>query len=51
MWCSSTESVGCVSFSDNGVLMADKDHVGVEGAKVFGQQVINNPTLKSYFSK
>lgn len=51
MWCSSTELVGCVSFSDNDVLMADEGHLGVEGAKVFGQHVINNSTLKSHFGK
>ena len=51
MWCSSTKLVGCVSFSDNDVLMADQDHLGVEGAKVFGQHVINHPTLELFFSK
>jgi peptidoglycan/LPS O-acetylase OafA/YrhL len=51
MWCSSTESEGCVSFTDNQVLMADEDHLGVKGAEIFGQLVINNSTLKSFFDK
>ena len=51
MWCSSIEKVGCVSFADNRILMADEDHLGEEGAEIFGRRLINNLTLKSLFEK
>ena len=50
-WCSPAESQGCVSFSKDEVLMADQDHLGLSGAKLFGQKVIKDSMLSPLFAK
>ena len=50
MWCSVDFEQGCLGFSSNKLLMADEDHLSVEGAKIFGKNVIQSRALKSLFS-
>jgi len=51
MWCSDRTKHGCSSFSQDRILMADGDHLSVEGAELFGQSVIQDPNLKALFNK
>ena len=51
MWCSNDVIDGCVSFSPHQILMADEDHLGIEGARIFGENVVKNPALKGLFDE
>ena len=46
-WCpeGSNDKV-CSSFSDTGILMADEDHLGVDGATIFGKRIIGSEIFK-----
>ena len=48
MWCTDIIIDGCISFSPHQILMADEDHLGIIGAKMFGANIINDPILKKF---
>tara|TARA_R110000796_G_scaffold64770_1_gene149923 strand:- start:288 stop:2174 length:1887 start_codon:yes stop_codon:yes gene_type:complete len=49
MWCTSDVVDGCLSFTSGEILMADEDHLGFIGAKLFGGNIIKHPMLKEFF--
>jgi peptidoglycan/LPS O-acetylase OafA/YrhL len=46
-WCSNNISIGCLSFSTE-ILMADNDHLSVNGARLFGDVFIQNPIFNNF---
>jgi hypothetical protein len=51
-WCpKQSDDVVCDSFSHQRILMADEDHLGLEGALIFGNRLVNSKELRWLFDE